>query len=242
MLKSKRILVSAALMGSLAVGPLTGCENLPGNDKQQGTVIGGAAGAAIGAAVAKDNRLLGALIGGALGAGGGYLIGANKDKITGDDKERNRDEAIRASEQAQRDPARVEDVSRSNTADLNNDGFVTLDEVVALDRAGLGDREIVDRLERTNQVFELTPWQEDYLQDQGVSRDVILRMRNLNQDLVAQPVSDRFERSDEVNRDTRFDNDQHDRIDRVEDRGDRFDQRRSDGDRFDNSGSLERFD
>lgn len=243
----KRALVSTALIGSLSLAPLTGCENLPGNSKQQGTVIGGAGGAAIGAAVAKNNRLLGALIGGALGAGGGYLIGANKDKITGHDKEKSRDEAIQASQRAEQNPARTEDVNNTRSADLNNDGFVTLDEVVALRNANLSDREILDRLERTNQVFELTPWQEDYLQQRGVSRSVIDQMRSLNRDTAAQPVGDYSPRS--VPSDDRFRtsgsstgaNDQGDRLRRYDDRGDKNDLGRFDQDRFDNSGSLDRF-
>jgi hypothetical protein len=244
-----RALVSTALIGSLS---LAGCENLPGNAKQQGAVIGGAGGAAIGAAVAKNNRLLGALIGGALGAGGGYLIGANKDKITGGDKDKTRDEAIQASQRAEQNPARAEDVNNTRTADLNNDGFVTLDEVVALRNANLSDREILDRLERTDQVFELTPWQEDYLQQRGVSRSVINEMRSLNRDAAGvQTASDRSTRS--VPSDDRFNttssssnvsstsvNDSGDRFRRYDDRGDKNDLGRFDQDRFDNSGSVDR--
>ncbi|MEO7678290.1 MAG: glycine zipper domain-containing protein, partial [Verrucomicrobiota bacterium] len=59
---------------------LVGCQNMPGERNTQGAVIGGAAGAAAGSAVAKNNRVLGALIGGALGAGGGYVIAAKTDK------------------------------------------------------------------------------------------------------------------------------------------------------------------
>ena len=179
----KKTFVSTALIGSLVLAPLTGCESLPGNDESQGAVIGGVSGAAAGALLGgDDNRLLGALIGGALGAGGGYLIGANKDKITGKDNEKSREEAIKASERAERNPARPEDVDRARTADLNEDGFVTLDEVVAMRQANLSDREMVDRLERTDQVFELTDYQEDYLRTRGVSDTVIREMRNMNQD------------------------------------------------------------
>lgn len=162
----------------LAVTPMIGCDNLPGTAEQQGAVGGGAAGAAVGAAVADDNRLLGALIGGAIGAGGGYLIGANKDKILGDD----RDDAVAANRQAQANPARAADVARADDADLNGDGFVTMDEVVAMHRANLSDREIIDRMEDTGHVFELTTDQEAYLMDQGVSRTVVREMRHINQD------------------------------------------------------------
>lgn len=167
------------LSGGMLVGPL-GCEELPGTSEQQGAVIGGTAGAATGAIVAgEDNRLLGALIGGALGAGGGYLIGANKDKILGDEDE----DAARAVENAQSDPADASDVFASDTADLNSDGFVTMDELVAMEEAGLTDDQIIDRLEATDQVFELTPAQEEQLRDQGVSQRVVSQLDEINQDL-----------------------------------------------------------
>src|SRR5687768_18287195 len=179
-----RKLVATALMGSLALGPVVGCESLPGNEKEQGAVIGGAGGAAAGAALYKKNRLIGALIGGALGAGGGYLIGAKVDKTRDDgDRDKDRDAAIKASERAEKNPAKAEDVDRSRTADLNDDGFVTLDEVVAMRNANLSDREMVDRLERTDQVFELTEYQKDYLRTRGVSDEVIREMLNMNKDL-----------------------------------------------------------
>jgi hypothetical protein len=178
----KRSAVSVLIVGSLVATPMiVGCENLPGDEKTQGAVIGGLGGAAAGAIIGgEDNRLLGALIGGAAGAGGGYLIGANWDKITGDDEDRSREEAIEANENAQRDPADVEDVDGTTTADLNDDGFVTLDEVVAMERAGLSDREMIRRLERTQQYFELTEEQEDFLLGKGVSRNVVTAMRNMN--------------------------------------------------------------
>jgi hypothetical protein len=202
----------ALLMGSLAVGPFVGCESLPGNDEQQGAVIGGVGGALAGAAVAgSEDRLLGALIGGALGAGGGYLIGGQWDKITGDDKDKSRDEAIAASKKAERDPARPSDVDNSRTADLNDDGFVTLDEVVAMEEADLSDREMITRLERTQQYFELTSTQEDYLRDRGVSDNVIVAMRDMNpKEDSARLASDRDD-SDARNTPTRSD----DRYDSV---------------------------
>src|SRR5947207_15476227 len=83
----QRRAVCCVLTASMVLSPLaflTGCENLPGNKKEQGAVIGGVGGAAAGAVIGgKKNRLLGALIGGAAGAGGGYLVGANRDKING---------------------------------------------------------------------------------------------------------------------------------------------------------------
>jgi hypothetical protein len=168
---------------SLAIGlaPLAGCENLPGNKKEQGAVIGGVGGAVAGAAIAKNNRGLGALIGGALGAGGGYLIGANLDKHD-KDKDKTRDDAIKASQDAQKHPATAADVKDSSTADLNDDGFVTLDEVVAMKDAGLSDKEMIKRLERTQQYFELTDEQTRYLRDRGVDDKVVQAMRDMRPD------------------------------------------------------------
>ena len=157
---------------------LVACENMPGSREQQGAVIGGAAGAAAGAAIAKDNWLLGALIGGALGAGGGYVIAAKTDKIDSNDK----DSATSATRKAQENPATAEDARQAMTADLNLDGFVTLDEVVAMKEAGFSDEKMMERLKATDQVFELTSEQEKYLSDRGVSRSVINQMVQINQD------------------------------------------------------------
>ena len=192
-----RVVITALLAGSLALSPMmVGCEQLPGDEKTQGAVIGGLAGAGAGALIGgKENRLLGALIGGAAGAGGGYLIGANWDKITGKDKDQSRDDAVKANERAQKDPADPKDVDRAKTADINNDGFVTLDEVVAMDKAGLSDREMIRRLERTQQYFELTDEQEQDLQDNGVSRDVVVALRTMNPEQPRQ-ASDRVIGSD----------------------------------------------
>jgi hypothetical protein len=179
-----RTLIASALIGSLALAPLaglSGCSKLPGNSKSQGAVIGGLGGALAGAAIGgkgKNKAGLGALVGAAVGAGGGYLIGAQKEKV---DKQ-HKDEAIAAHERAQANPAKPEDVEKARTADLNEDGFVTLDEVVAMKRANLSDREMVERLDRTGQVFELTEEQERYLEDRGVSHEVILEMRRMNAD------------------------------------------------------------
>ena len=177
-----RTLMSSALIGSLSLAPLFGiggCSEAPGGPKTQGAVIGGAggalAGALIGGQAGKNKGPVGALIGGALGAGGGYLIGAQKEKV---DKQK-KEEALAAHKRAESKPATVEDVEKARTADLNDDGFVTLDEVVAMKRANLSDHEMIDRLQRTGQVFELTEEQEKYLEDRGVSHNVIVEMRRM---------------------------------------------------------------
>ena len=178
MTKQKPFVVSMVICG-LMMMPMAGCEQLPGDEKTQGAVIGGLGGAVAGGALAKNNRLLGALIGGALGAGGGYLIGAQIDKSDDDD----RDDAREAERRARENPVSASDARDARTADVNNDGYVTLDEVVALDEANYSDDEIITRLERTNQFFELTQEQEDYLIDQGVSRRVVVAMRDINPDV-----------------------------------------------------------
>ena len=178
---------------SICITGLVGCSSLPGSDEQQGAVIGGASGAAVGAAVSKKNRALGAVIGGAVGAAGGYVIGKNKDKITGRDDDN--DELEAAEVKSQQTPATPEQARTATTADVNSDGFVTLDEVVALEQAGLTDDQIIDRLRATNQVFDLTEEQRRYLLDRGVSQDIVDRLATLNQTGVTQPsdsvISDR---------------------------------------------------
>jgi hypothetical protein len=168
---------------ALAVAILTvsvGCEQLPGTHQQQGAAIGGLGGAAVGAAIGGEHhRLLGALLGGALGAGGGYLIGANSDRITGQDTAA----AEQANRNAQARPATAQDALNATTADLNGDGFVTMDEVVAMKQAGLPDQAIVERLHATGQVFELTPEQQRFLADRGVSQNVIGQMLEVNRDV-----------------------------------------------------------
>jgi hypothetical protein len=170
--KTIPVLTAAALLAGTV-----GCEQLPGKKEHQGAVIGGATGAAVGAAVA-ENNLLGALIGGIIGAGGGYLIGANIDKITGKDTSG----AQQANTRAQTQPVTPEEAKRATTADVNHDGFVTMDEVVAMEKAGLLDSEIIDRLRASGQVFELTEQQQQYLLNQGVSRNVVDTMPTLNRE------------------------------------------------------------
>jgi hypothetical protein len=176
-----KTMTATALMGSLALGPIMGCENLPGNEKEQGAVIGGVGGALAGAAVAgKDDRLIGALIGGALGAGGGYLIGMQVGNKDDKDDAKKKEDAIKASEQAEANPATAQQAKNAKTADINDDGFVTLDEVAALEAAGLKDKDIIHKLQITQQVFELTSQQEQYLRERNVTDTVIEAMRGMN--------------------------------------------------------------
>jgi hypothetical protein len=176
-MRNVKCIISLIAGAALLVSTI-GCEQLPGTKEQQGAVIGGASGAVVGAVVGGEHKVLGALIGGLLGAGGGYLIGANIDKITGKDSSG----AERASAEAQRNPATPDEAKKATTADINKDGFVTLDEVVAMEQAGFSDEEILNRLRSSGQVFELTDQQRQYLRNHGVSQSVVGQMENLNRE------------------------------------------------------------
>ncbi|HEX2239370.1 MAG TPA: glycine zipper domain-containing protein [Gammaproteobacteria bacterium] len=75
---NRRHLRALLLAGAAATVSVSGCQNLPYSNEQQGAVAGGAVGAILGSVIA-ENNVFGALLGGALGAAGGYLIGANKE-------------------------------------------------------------------------------------------------------------------------------------------------------------------
>jgi hypothetical protein len=170
----------AASPAFVALFTFTACENLPGTRNQQSTTIGAVGGAVAGAAVAGEgNRLVGALIGGALGAAGGYLIGSRTDWLGTEDGE---DRALNAVQTAQSDPATADDARRASTADLNADGFVTLDEVSAMEKAGLTDDQMLERLRATGQVFELNASQRNALIAQGVSPRVVSEMQQIRRD------------------------------------------------------------
>jgi osmotically inducible lipoprotein OsmB len=168
-----------ALIGTICVGLVfgNGCSSAPGTASQQGAVVGGATGAAVGASVTK-NRALGAIIGGAVGAAGGYVIGGKTGHL---DKNK-------AEENAQSNPVTTEQASSAQTADVNGDGFVTLDEIVAMEKSGLNDDEMLRRVQATGLTFELNAEQRQYLSDHGVSVNVIDRLPQLNRGGVVAPA------------------------------------------------------
>ena len=88
------------------------------------------------------------------------------------------DLARKVNENSQLHPAVPADAREARTADLNGDGFVTLDEMTAMRRAGLNDQEIIDRLQASGQVFTLSPPQWTYLYDRGINRPVLDWMCN----------------------------------------------------------------
>lgn len=160
------------LIGGICAGlGLAGCSSAPGTSGQQGAVVGGATGAAVGAAVTK-NRALGAVIGGAVGAAGGYAVGSKTGHL---DKKDNTTTTTTTTA-----PDSVEHTATGATADLNHDGFVTLDEIVKLEKGGESDEEIIRRVQATGLTFDLNDEQRKYLSDHGVSQTVIDRLPTIN--------------------------------------------------------------
>jgi hypothetical protein len=158
------------LIGTICAGlGLSGCSSAPGTSGQQGAVVGGATGAAVGASVTK-NRALGAVIGGAVGAAGGYVVGNKTGHI---DKKKDNSGTAPSGET-------VEYNRTGATADLNSDGFVTLDEIVKLEKNGESDEEIVRRISATGLTFDLNDEQRKYLSDHGVSQYVISQLPAVN--------------------------------------------------------------
>lgn len=162
------------LIATVLSGGLVGCQNLPGTPASQGAVMGGLGGAAAGGAIGHNAGS--AALGGLLGVGAGYIVGANKDRITDQDQ----NAAAQATQYAQTHPATPQHALSAPTADLNGDGYVTLDEVVAMEQAGLTDDQMLQRLQATNQVFAISPQQQSYLMSQGVSDYVIGQMQAIN--------------------------------------------------------------
>jgi hypothetical protein len=163
-------LVKLASAAAIAL-PLIGCVNSTMKPAADSDVNVGA----IPAASIQKSQSVAALVGSDLGLGGGYLIGADPAKIDSHDKT----QAVKAARHAEQTPASLDEARSATNADLNHDGFVTLDEVMAMKRAGLSEQEILDRLRRTGYTFQLSPEQERYLTDRGVSGAIIAGIRQL---------------------------------------------------------------
>jgi len=171
--------IAVTLIGSSLA--LAGCAT-----EKEGAAAGGvggaaAGGAAAGAAAGAPAAGVGAIVGGALGAAGGAIVGASNEK----NNEKYRDEALRVSKASESSPALASAVVQGGTGDLNQDGFVTTDEIIALKKAGLSDTEMIERLRATQQVFGLTRDQERKLLDNGVSHRVVEALRGMNANLAA---------------------------------------------------------
>jgi hypothetical protein len=151
------------------IAGLAGCVNAALSAKPGHSGLPGPTDEATVAASTAHLSGISAALGVDLGAGTGFLIGAAPDKI----QKKQGAEARAAAERSRVAPATVEDARRADTADLNGDGFVTMDEIIALQKAGLSDKQMIDRIQRTGQIFLITEQQQDYLRDRGVSQPVI---------------------------------------------------------------------
>ena len=88
-------------------------------------------------------------------------------------------------------PQALSDVTHSDTADLNHDGYITLDEVIAIRDAGITDDALILRLKKANQVFELTAHQQNVLRDDAVSQRVIDAMLGMSTEVAGAAAADR---------------------------------------------------
>jgi hypothetical protein len=159
------------IFGSLSL--VSACSSSPGDGSEQNAVIGGAGSGATLGNPTKGKPLFGGLTNGADGA---YLIGANWDLIEANDSV----SAGKAIEKARSSPALPQEARNATTIDINNDGFTTIDEVVATQKAGFSDDEMIRRLELTGQVFDLSQQNINDLKNQGVSQRVIDAMKSMN--------------------------------------------------------------
>lgn len=167
------------LVALLAAVLLAGCAQLPYDTTTETTVGGAAVGAAAGAVLAgEDDTLLGVLLGGLAGAAAGHVIGARTDWF----EQGNEDEFNDTLDDAVGESITAEDVYDSADADLNNDGLVTTEELVAMSRV-LDEDDVIDRLQATDQVFHVTPAQRESLIDAGVDPDVVYQLEDINRGL-----------------------------------------------------------
>lgn len=146
----------------LLASGILGCEN----NTQNGALIGGLGGAAVGGGIGSMSHGRageGALIGAAVGAIGGALVGNQMDKS-----------------EARKEPAYASSRYESRSA-RGEYQTVSKQEVVDWSNRGVRDDIIIDRIERSGSTFKLTAADENKLRDQGVSESVIQSMRATSQ-------------------------------------------------------------
>ena len=134
---------------------ILGCEN----NTQNGALIGGLGGAAVGGGIGSMSHGRageGALIGAAVGAIGGALVGNQMDK------NQEKAEYTRTAE------------ARTYRSEYSS---VTKQDVIDWSNRGVRDDIIIDRVERSGSTFKLTAADENQLRDGGVSECVIQSMR-----------------------------------------------------------------
>jgi hypothetical protein len=169
----RRRLIEALLSTTLVLAAMAGCAT-PSESATKSTKAPSASRSD--ARIATSDGAIAVLIDGALGRDGGFLIGMQSDKAD----PKYHDEAMLAARNAEVHPATSSDVKNSDSADLNHDGYVTMDELIAMRDAGVNNQEMIRRLKETNQLFELTRHQKSYLLDDAISERVIDAMPGLN--------------------------------------------------------------
>lgn len=155
----------AAVVTAAAV--VVGCET----KAQTGALVGALGGAAVGGAIGSHSHARageGAAIGAAAGAVGGLLVGHAMDKS--DEKK------ARERERYEYDRSGSNYGYRSTSGGTTN--TITRRDVIDWNSRGVSDEVMVDRIERSGQVFRLTAADENELRDAGVSETVIRAMKN----------------------------------------------------------------
>ena len=151
-----------AFLAATLLSTTSGCETKAGT----GALVGGAAGAGIGAIIGHNshNRTgSGALIGGAVGAIGGALVGNEMDKS----------DRKKADEERYDRRDSYPDDRRSYSS-----ARVTQSDVISWSNRGMRDSEIIDRIDRSGTVFHLSASDENQLRDAHVSEEVIREMKD----------------------------------------------------------------
>jgi hypothetical protein len=141
---------SVTLLGALLLGSTTGCETKAGT----GALVGGAAGAGIGAIIGHNSHGR---------TGSGAVIGGEMDKA-----DRKKEEEDRYRDRAYAPPPPV----------YADTGRVTKGDVIAWTNRGMRDSEIIDRIDRSGTVYHLSAADENELRDSRVSEDVIREMKD----------------------------------------------------------------
>lgn len=183
---AKTVSLSALLALTLA-----GCANLPYSPKTEAAVAGAAAGAAASALLTDDEGGMGTIVGALAGAGLGYVLASETDWFTNNQSQESHHHHSSSSHKrasflehlatARVQPATVASVYTDNDADLNGDGLVTMDEIVAMAHSDLSEDQVIARLKATEQVFFVSASQRQRLMSYGVSRDVVAQLEALDQ-------------------------------------------------------------
>lgn len=177
-------------LGVLLALTLAGCSSLPYSPKTEAAVAGAAVGAAATSLIGSgEGTLLGALA----GAGAGYVLAAETDWFTGGEDPPDPPGHHHHSSSSHSPasffnhlawtrvhPATIASVYTDDDADLNGDGMVTIDEVVAMAHSELDQGQVMARLEATNQVFFFNAGKRQRLLTAGVAPDVVAKLQALS--------------------------------------------------------------